>query len=416
MATSSLRRAASSASNQARNIALERVSTKYVVFVENDVIVEPGWLEALLHCAEETSADIVAPLMLYGEVEEGRCHSFGGDFYYEERADGSLVLEERHRLSYVDIKVKRLPLVRSRCDYVEFHCLLARRDLFDTIGQLDEAISCSAENIDLCLQVRRKGGTVYVEPESIVAIVNETGHVLSDTAFFAVRWSDEWIDSSLSALQSKWHLPLDSRLVRDYTLFKERYQDLCSLPRRSGYRAGPGTDSHAAVETLDELAGRMTASYRRPAVEAVARAHAAAVALYADAGAGYLNHALATAGVLAACGVPPAVVVAGMQHAAYACGRFPASVGSDLAAARRHLAREIDSAAEEQVWEVYNLSLEAAEAATVEDDIEEVPLALAYAVLIRIACAVDARKSECPLHPLVYVAGNRAKQALGRCL
>src|SRR5688500_11578950 len=30
--------------NQARNLAISRVTTKYVVFVDNDVLVEPGWL------------------------------------------------------------------------------------------------------------------------------------------------------------------------------------------------------------------------------------------------------------------------------------------------------------------------------------------------------------------------------------
>lgn len=32
--------------NHARNIGLSRVDTKYLVFVDNDVIVSPGWLRA----------------------------------------------------------------------------------------------------------------------------------------------------------------------------------------------------------------------------------------------------------------------------------------------------------------------------------------------------------------------------------
>src|SRR5262249_31256982 len=42
--------------NQARNLALEHVTTKYIVFIDNDVLVTEGWLESLVNCAEETGA------------------------------------------------------------------------------------------------------------------------------------------------------------------------------------------------------------------------------------------------------------------------------------------------------------------------------------------------------------------------
>lgn len=44
---------------QARNIVVPRVQTKYVVFLDNDVQFTPGWLEKMIECAEETGADAV---------------------------------------------------------------------------------------------------------------------------------------------------------------------------------------------------------------------------------------------------------------------------------------------------------------------------------------------------------------------
>ncbi len=44
------------APNVARNMALAHVRTKYVVFVDNDAIVSPGWLAPLVDCAEATGA------------------------------------------------------------------------------------------------------------------------------------------------------------------------------------------------------------------------------------------------------------------------------------------------------------------------------------------------------------------------
>src|SRR3989442_10401531 len=44
---------------EARNLGLQQTRSKYVVFIDNDVLVSPGWLGALLRCAEETSAWLV---------------------------------------------------------------------------------------------------------------------------------------------------------------------------------------------------------------------------------------------------------------------------------------------------------------------------------------------------------------------
>ena len=38
----------------------------------------PGWLEALVECAEDTNAAIVAPLYLIGELEDQIIHMAGG--------------------------------------------------------------------------------------------------------------------------------------------------------------------------------------------------------------------------------------------------------------------------------------------------------------------------------------------------
>ncbi|MEO1402619.1 MAG: glycosyltransferase, partial [Cyanobacteria bacterium J06635_1] len=49
--------------NQARNVGLQRVTTPYVVFVDNDIMFAPGWLSALVECAQETGATVVGSLV-----------------------------------------------------------------------------------------------------------------------------------------------------------------------------------------------------------------------------------------------------------------------------------------------------------------------------------------------------------------
>lgn len=36
--------------NEGRNLALQRVRTKYVAFLDNDALVTPAWLRALVEC------------------------------------------------------------------------------------------------------------------------------------------------------------------------------------------------------------------------------------------------------------------------------------------------------------------------------------------------------------------------------
>jgi glycosyltransferase involved in cell wall biosynthesis len=60
--------------NQARNWALRHAHGRYIVFVDNDLIVSPGWLSAMLTCAEETGAWAVGPLYLEGDPTDDVIH------------------------------------------------------------------------------------------------------------------------------------------------------------------------------------------------------------------------------------------------------------------------------------------------------------------------------------------------------
>jgi GT2 family glycosyltransferase len=67
------------APNQARNIGLQYAKTKYVVFVDNDIHVAPGWLKKLVECAEETEATVVSPLVCIGKNLHSKIHLAGGE-------------------------------------------------------------------------------------------------------------------------------------------------------------------------------------------------------------------------------------------------------------------------------------------------------------------------------------------------
>jgi hypothetical protein len=80
----------------ARRDVLDRVETPYVLFIDNDVLVEPGAFARLVACAEETGAGIVGPLYLVGdEARPVAIHMAGGRL---DRDAGGALRSEWHEL------------------------------------------------------------------------------------------------------------------------------------------------------------------------------------------------------------------------------------------------------------------------------------------------------------------------------
>jgi glycosyltransferase involved in cell wall biosynthesis len=191
--------------NQARNLALREVSTKYVVFLDNDALVTPGWLESLVKCADDTGAAIVGPLYLIGEIEHQTIHMAGGTLHFKNH-DGHRVAYDEHRLGDVRLGDLTEPLRRQTCDFVEFHCMLLRTDLFHRLGPLDERLFSLHEHIDIGWAAREAGGAVYLEPTAVASYVAPPPFEWSDLSYFMLRWSDDWAKRTIDHFNSKWEV------------------------------------------------------------------------------------------------------------------------------------------------------------------------------------------------------------------
>jgi hypothetical protein len=189
--------------NQARNVALREVSTKYVAFLDNDALVTPCWLDRLVQCAEETGAAIVGPLYLIGEIEQKLIHMAGGTLHFKEK-DGHRIVYDEHRLADVRLDALPAPLQRSECDFVEFHCMLGRTAFLKQLGALDEGLLSLHEHIDVGWAARTAGGTVFVEPAAVATYVPPPPLEWSDLPYFMLRWSDDWSNASVEHFRKKW--------------------------------------------------------------------------------------------------------------------------------------------------------------------------------------------------------------------
>ncbi|KJH72538.1 glycosyltransferase family 2 protein [Aliterella atlantica] len=202
--------------NHARNIGLSRVDTKYLVFVDNDVIVSPGWLKALVDCAEETDATVVGPLMCEKQPIHQRVHFAGGESRVVTDIKGRRHLREKMYKQGHNAVQLRPQLKRTQTELAEFHCTLVRTEIFNRIGYLDEAMLNTKEHLDFCMTVAQVGGTVYFEPDSLVTYVPGPPLELTDLHFYMLRWSDAWTLGSLQRIRAKWNLSEDGYFQTKY--------------------------------------------------------------------------------------------------------------------------------------------------------------------------------------------------------
>ena len=216
--------------NRARNLGLAQVDTKYVVFVDNDVIVSPNWLETLINCAEETEATVVGPLMCHEQPVHEVIHFAGGESHIICDAKGRRRLREKMYKQGKLVANVRPQLKRTQTELAEFHCVLVRTEIFQRIGPLDETMLNTKEHLDFCMNVVKAGGTVYFEPDSLVTYVPGPPLKWTDLHFYMLRWSDAWELASLRHLREKWDLAEDGYFQTKYKGLGWRRRDSILLP------------------------------------------------------------------------------------------------------------------------------------------------------------------------------------------
>lgn len=216
--------------NRARNIGLAQVNTPYVVFIDNDVVVAPGWLEALVQCAESTGAAVVGPLMCqYLPVHEV-IHFAGGESRVIRDIKNRNRLREKMYRQGQRVTDVRAKLKRTETELCEFHCMLVRTAIFEQVGQFDEQMLNTKEHLDFCMKVRQVGGSVYFEPDSVATYVPPSPIRWVDLHFYMLRWSDAWELHSLTHLRETWNLAEDAYFKQKYKALGWRRRKIVLMP------------------------------------------------------------------------------------------------------------------------------------------------------------------------------------------
>jgi GT2 family glycosyltransferase/glycosyltransferase involved in cell wall biosynthesis len=165
------------------NIGARLARGRYLLFLNNDTLVQPGWLEEMVRLAERDPAvGVVGIKQLFPYT--GTIHHTGIVF-----TAGGI---PQHLYPHADA---RLPHVNKQREYqaVTGACLLIPKDLFERCGQFDDGYLNGYEDVDLCLAVRRAGRKVVCCTSAFIYHYGQIteGRTLDDDAN-ARRFAEKW--------------------------------------------------------------------------------------------------------------------------------------------------------------------------------------------------------------------------------
>ena len=178
--------------NQAlRKVIFER-SSDYVVLLNNDVVVTPGWLETMQSALVTNKFDALGPL-----TSENNPHSLDAlrgvvptlpKFTTESPDERAQVLRKQYGNESFAAQ-----------NMLSFFCCLMKRDLIDSIGLLDENIFAYGEDNDYFERMKRMGKRFGIV---LGAYVHHDHGATSST--MGANWAEEQKKKAIDYLKEKY--------------------------------------------------------------------------------------------------------------------------------------------------------------------------------------------------------------------
>jgi len=184
----------------ANNQGAEEAGGEYILFLNNDTEVQPGWLCALVDVAEDNPAvGAVGSKLLYpdGTLQHA------GVVLVEDRQHGDPLLATHNFYKEAGDKPEANRLKTYQA--LSAACLLLRKELFAKLGGFDPGYWNGYEDVDLCFRIAREGYKLVYQPESVVL------HYESQSG--EERWKK--VNQNIKRLHQKWLGTIQPDLIVD---------------------------------------------------------------------------------------------------------------------------------------------------------------------------------------------------------
>jgi GT2 family glycosyltransferase len=159
----------------------------FLVFLNNDTVPVPGWLDALADAA----------------AAHPEAAAFGSRLLYPDgtiQHAGVMIGQDRWpRHLYAGLPGEHSAVTRpKRVAAVTAACVLVRHEIFDRLGGFDTAFLNGYEDIDLCLRMGAEGHEIRYCPDSVLYHLesitrgsnDENGHGERNSRLYLERWHD----------------------------------------------------------------------------------------------------------------------------------------------------------------------------------------------------------------------------------
>lgn len=168
------------------NIASKYAQGEYLVFLNNDTLVQPNWLYYMVALFERyNNVGVVVSKLVY---PNGKLQEAGSIIWKDGSTSGYGKGDDPDKPEYLYVR---------EVDYGSGACLMIKKNLFEQIGGFDETFAPAYyEDVDLCLKTWSRGYKVLYQPKSVIIHYEHGTHgseeaksqILSNKEKFICKW------------------------------------------------------------------------------------------------------------------------------------------------------------------------------------------------------------------------------------